>query len=101
MDDLEKQALATLEKLLYQKEHPKFKENQMPIIRSLLNGKDTLAILPTGSGKSVCYQVPAFMLPGLTVVISPLISLIEDQVDDLLGNPNEEISTVATPILTV
>ena len=91
MNDLKEQALAILGKLLYRQEHPKFRENQMRIIRSLLNGKNTLAILPTGSGKSVCYQVPAFMLPGVTVVISPLISLIEDQVDALLGNPNEEI----------
>src|SRR5918996_2351486 len=56
---------------------------QQEVIASVLNRKDTLAIMPTGAGKSLCYQLPALHLPGLTVVVSPLISLMKDQVDKL------------------
>jgi ATP-dependent DNA helicase RecQ len=56
---------------------------QEEIVANLLAGRDTLAIMPTGSGKSLCYQLPALLLPGLTVVVSPLISLMQDQVDQL------------------
>ena len=66
-----------------------FRSGQKEIIETLLGGGDALGVLPTGGGKSICYQLPALILPGLTVVVSPLISLMKDQVDTLtqLGIP--------------
>ena len=60
--------------------YPAFRPGQEPLVRAVLSGRDALGILPTGGGKSVCYQVPAHLLPGLTLVVSPLISLMADQV---------------------
>ena len=63
--------------------YPDFRPGQSQAVESVLQAQDTLVVLPTGGGKSICYQVPALLLPHLTVVISPLISLMKDQVDAL------------------
>ena len=63
-----------------------FRKGQESIINAILEGRDILAVMPTGAGKSICYQVPALMLPGITIVISPLISLMQDQVKALNEN---------------
>ncbi len=60
-----------------------FKGNQLPIIKNLLSGKDTFVIMPTGGGKSLCYQLPAILLDGTAIIISPLIALMKNQVDSI------------------
>ncbi|MBK7339483.1 MAG: ATP-dependent DNA helicase RecQ [Saprospiraceae bacterium] len=62
-----------------------FKGNQEPIIQSVLAGRDTFVIMPTGGGKSMCYQLPALMMPGTAIIISPLIALMKNQVDSIRG----------------
>ncbi|MGB3615903.1 MAG: RecQ family ATP-dependent DNA helicase, partial [Elainellaceae cyanobacterium] len=63
--------------------YPDFRPPQDAIVRSLLNGSDTLVVMPTGGGKSICFQLPALMQQGLTLVISPLVALMENQVQEL------------------
>src|SRR5216117_4204533 len=63
--------------------HTAFRVGQEDLVRAVLEGYDVLAVMPTGSGKSLGFQLPALLLPGTTLVVSPLISLMKDQVDEL------------------
>ena len=76
-----------------------FRPGQSGIVSAILTGHDVLGVMPTGAGKSICYQIPAAILPGVAIVISPLISLMRDQVDALndVGLPAVFINTTQTP----
>ena len=63
-----------------------FRPGQAEIIETILSGRDVLAVMPTGSGKSLCYQLPALLRDGLTIVVSPLIALMRNQVAQLTAN---------------
>lgn len=90
---------AALEALTRYFGYDSFRPGQQGIVEALLAGHDVLGVMPTGAGKSVCYQIPAALSPGATLVISPLISLMRDQVDALndLGMPAAFINTTQTP----
>lgn len=79
--------------------HKAFREGQEAIVDSLASGRDVLCIMPTGAGKSICYQVPALMFDGITIVVSPLISLMKDQVSSLVesGVPAAYINSSLSP----
>ena len=80
-------------------QYPDFRHHQRRAVLAALKGRDCLAVLPTGGGKSLCYQVPALLLPGLTLVVSPLISLMQDQVGALRqrGLPAAYLSSTQKP----
>ncbi|ALE08165.1 DNA helicase RecQ [Bifidobacterium longum subsp. infantis] len=90
---------AALEALTRYFGYDSFRPGQQGIVEALLAGRDVLGVMPTGAGKSVCYQIPAALSPGATLVLSPLISLMRDQVDALndLGLPAAFINTTQTP----
>lgn len=90
---------AALEALTRYFGYDSFRPGQQGIVEALLAGRDVLGVMPTGAGKSVCYQIPAALSPGVTLVVSPLISLMRDQVDALndLGLPAAFINTTQTP----
>lgn len=76
-----------------------FREGQSDIISNTLKGMNTLVLMPTGGGKSLCYQIPALLLPGITIVVSPLLSLVRDQIDSLaaMGVSAECLNSTQTP----
>ena len=75
-----------------------FRPGQERVIEQVLKGRNVLAVMPTGAGKSMCYQIPALVNPGVTLVISPLISLMKDQIDSLKQNGiNAAALNSATP----
>ena len=79
-DEVTDELLAALQKYFG---YAVFRDGQREVVEKILNGENILALFPTGYGKSLCYQLPALMLPGVTVIVSPLISLMKDQVDAL------------------
>ena len=95
-DSVEPRALEALNRYFG---YDSFRPGQSGIVSAILTGHDVLGVMPTGAGKSICYQIPAAILPGVAIVISPLISLMRDQVDALndVGLPAAFINTTQTP----
>lgn len=91
---LEKQDDELLKALQQYFQYNSFRHGQREIIEAILNEENVFAVFPTGHGKSLCYQLPALMLPGTTVVVSPLISLMKDQVDALKARGIESVSLI-------
>lgn len=85
-DNHESQRMSPLELLKKYFGYSEFRLNQEAVIEATLAGSDSLVIMPTGGGKSICYQIPALMSDGVTIVVSPLIALMKDQVDGLKNN---------------
>lgn len=96
MPDLTHNPLEALKKYF---SHRAFLDGQQEVVNAILAGKDAIAVMPTGGGKSLCYQLPAMVLPGVTVVVSPLIALMKDQVDALSekGIPAVMINSSLSP----
>ena len=83
------------------KRQTSFKGHQEEIIKNLLNGENSFVIMPTGAGKSLCYQLPSLLLKGTSIVVSPLIALMKNQVDFLRGNSlSDSIAHVFNSTLT-
>src|SRR2546421_2114923 len=78
--------------------HATFRPGQRKVISALLAGRDVLSVLPNGAGKSLCYQLPAILLPRLTVVISPLVALMKDQLDGLPPRLRERATILNTQL---
>jgi ATP-dependent DNA helicase RecQ len=89
------EALAALRELFG---HDQFREGQVDVIERMLDGVDTLAIIPTGGGKSLTYQLPAMLLPGVTLVVSPLIALMKDQVESAPASVRDRITLINSDI---
>ncbi|WP_257347761.1 RecQ family ATP-dependent DNA helicase [Pseudalkalibacillus decolorationis] len=82
----------SIDQLLFDRfKHRTFRPGQRPIIEDVLVGKDVFAMLPTGTGKSICYQLPGYILEGTVIIVSPLISLMEDQVEQLKRNGEKRV----------
>ena len=95
-DDTAARALAALKRYFG---YDSFRPGQEGLVETIMSGRDVLGVMPTGAGKSVCYQIPAALLPGVTIVVSPLISLMRDQVDALndAGLSSAYINTTQDP----
>jgi superfamily II DNA helicase RecQ len=78
--------------------HDAFREPQQEIINSVLSGKDTFALMPTGGGKSICFQVPAMVKDGICLVISPLVALMKDQVANLQKKASRPLRSPAESV---